>query len=230
LHLGAQTKNISCSGLLGNKNHQEYKVNLNDDDLHNNNNGGDIGNTSLTVLERAQILSYRTGIGASALLISTQAIFGDASFLEGLGVNVDGILRVVTQSQSVLPLATGATMLLCPVPGKRIVQIGTKSIGALVLASGLLSMLTSEQIFSILGIVGISIIRISICEIYDFEFEYKLECGIVMAMFPFMIDLSNHFSFAAPMCGLGLCILAAGKLFEPLKEDLISSNSEFLAK
>jgi hypothetical protein len=38
----------------------------------------------LTVLERAQILSYRTGIGASALLISTQAIFGDASFLEGL--------------------------------------------------------------------------------------------------------------------------------------------------
>jgi hypothetical protein len=45
-----------------------------------------------------------------------------------------------------------------------------------------------------------------------------------------MLDSSNQFPFAMPLCALGLSILAAGKIFEPFNEDLVRSNSEFLAK
>ena len=59
---------------------------------------------------------------------------------------------------------------------------------------------------------------------------YKQECGITLFMLPLMLDRYNSIPFAAPLCAVGLAILAGGKLLEPLEEDLVRSNSEFLAK
>ena len=182
--------------------------------------------------QRIQILTYRLGLGISALFLLIQTI-GDASFLDGTGINVDGVVKAVYQAHLMLPIASGASLALCPVPKQRFIHLGSKSLGALAIASGITSFILPEQsiliqsswVFSLLGLVAISF-----REIYYFGFEYKQECGIILVVVPFMLDVNNSFPFTTPLCALGLSVLAAGKVFEPLSEDLVRSNSEFLAK
>lgn len=182
--------------------------------------------------QQMQVLTYRLGLGASALLLSVQSI-DDASFLDGTGINVDDVVNAVYNAHLVLPIAIGSSLALCPVPNQRLINIGSKAAGTLAVALGFTSCILPEQsilieslwIFSLLGLMAISF-----REIYYFGFEYKQECGIILVMVPFMFVLNNPIPFATPLCALGLCVLAAGKVFEPLREDLIRSNSEFLAK
>ena len=187
---------------------------------------------NLTIQGKLRVLTYRAGLGASALLICVQAI-GDVSFLEGTGINVDNVVNVVEQTQAILPIVTGTTLAVCPVPETRIVQLGSSSLGILILISGILSSIIPDtmllhQLSWTLSIVALMIL--SIREIYYFGFEYKQECGISLLMLPFMLDVNNQVPFTIPLCALGLSVLAVGKIFEPLREDLIRSNSEFLAK
>lgn len=76
----------------------------------------------------------------------------------------------------------------------------------------------------------IALLAISIREIWYFGVEYKQECVISISMLALMFDNNNHVPFTIPLCALGISVLAAGKLFEPCQEDLVPSNSEFLAK
>ena len=184
----------------------------------------------LTKQDKLQVLSYRSGLMLSAVLLSIQAIEG-VSFLDGTGIDVDGVLRIVKQSQSFMPIVSGASLALCPMP--KIVEHWTKSLGISSIAFGGLALilpehLISHEVFWLMFLLAI--VTLSVREIYYFGFEYKQECAIVLSMFPFMIDVNNHYSFTMPVCALGLGVLAAGKIFEPLKEDWVRSNSEFLAR
>ena len=194
--------------------------------------GKHIDTDDLTIQDKLQVLSYRAGLGASALLICVQAV-GDVSFLEGTGINVENVVNIVKQSENILPIVSGTTLALCPVPETRIVQLGASSLGILILISGILSSIIPDtmllhQLSWTLSMVALMIL--SVREIYYLGFEYKQECGISLAMLPFMLDVNNQVPFTIPLCALGLSVLAAGKIFEPLREDLIRSNSEFLAK
>jgi len=188
----------------------------------------------VTALERARVLSYRAAIGASALLLSIQAI-GDVGVLEGTGLDLNSLLA--EQSTSTLPLASGITLLLCPVPSNRIVEIGALSLGIVTMGLGLYS----GNIIDVGDTDGIeeslswtfaivSLMAISFREIWYFGAAYKSECGITLLTLPLMLDLNSRVPFTIPACALGMSVLAAGKVFEPCREDLIRSNSEFMAK
>jgi hypothetical protein len=182
-----------------------------------------IKGVDLTPLQQVQILAYRSGLTSSAVLLSIHAI-GDTTFWDGVGVSVDGISTVIEQTGYILPVVTGTSLALCPVPNQKVVQLGLSILGTLTVLSGSLT----NEVAWVLTIL--SLVIISLREIYYFGFDYKQECGIVLCMSPFMLDSSNQFPFAMPLCALGLSILAAGKIFEPFNEDLVRSNSEFLAK
>mmetsp|Transcript_22611 Transcript_22611/g.47191 ORF Transcript_22611/g.47191 Transcript_22611/m.47191 type:complete len:111 (-) Transcript_22611:140-472(-) len=76
----------------------------------------------------------------------------------------------------------------------------------------------------------VSLMAISVREIWYFGAAYKTECGITLVTLPWMLDLNGRVPFTIPACALGMSVLAAGKVFEPCREDLIRSNSEFMAK
>ena len=76
----------------------------------------------------------------------------------------------------------------------------------------------------------VALVLVSIREAWYFGVAYKQESVIALCTLPLMLDRSASIPFAAPLCAVGLSILAAGKLLEPLEEDLVRSNSEFLAK
>ena len=189
-------------------------------------------NLNPTIQQRVQVLFYRAGLVTSAILLSIQAV-GDASFLEGAGINIDRLRNIVDQSHMLLPMVTGASLVSCPVPKQRMIQFSTSLIGVLDVACGIASYIVPEQ--SILSQAAwllslMSLMILSIREIIYFGFEYKQECGIVLAMLPFMLNTNNQLAFATPLCALGFGVLAAGKILEPINEDFIRSNSEFLAK
>ena len=184
---------------------------------------------SVTLLERARIISYRIAISASALCLCVQAV-DDIGFLEGTGANIN---QLVEQSAKVLPIFAGSTICFCPVPRNKIVEIGSISLGLAAIGSGLVS--AGDDIQQLAGGISwnlsiLTLMAVSIREVYYFGVEYKQECVITILMLALMFDHNNHVPFTIPLCALGMSVLAAGKLFEPCQEDLIPSNSEFLAK
>lgn len=186
---------------------------------------------NLTPIRQVQIFAYRSGLASSAVLLSIKAI-GDTSFLEGTGVSVDGLSTVIEQTGHILPIVTGTSLALCPVPNQKMVQLGILILGALIAIPGILTNFTLEQsmISEAAWVLTIlSLVIISLREIYYFGFDYKQECGIILCMAPFMLDSSNQLPIAMPLCALGLSILSFGKIFEPINEDLVRSDSEFLA-
>lgn len=235
-----QKTTVVVASRLFDYNTQEHQQPPDDNghDINDNYNvDGDDGfsdDLDLTIFQQAQILFYRTTLGASALQISIAAL-NDVSFLEGTGVNTDNILKVVDQSQTLLPLVVGTALLCCPVPRNRLVEIGASSLGALTFACGILSTIISPEQTLLFeeaswSLALLTLMAISIREIYYFGVEYKQECVLTLLTMPLMLDLHNSIPFVVPLCALGMCILAAGKTFEPLREDLVRSNSEFLAK
>lgn len=165
------------------------------------------------------VVGYRALLGASALAISCFAL-ADASFFDGTGFNVDSLSNL---SEASLPWIAGGTLITCPFP-----QTG-KSIqgGALLLGAATMTSHGSSHSWSL---SMLALMAISLRELWYFGGAYKQECGIILFMLPLMLDRNTSIPFAAPLCAVGLAILAGGKLLEPLEEDLVRSNSEFLAK
>lgn len=185
----------------------------------------DVRDVDVTAAERARVLSYRASIGASALLISIQAV-DDAGFLEGTGFDLHGL--AADQSTTALPLISGLSLLLCPVPSNRVAEIGALSLGIITAVSGLHLSIFAPALswsFAILAQMAVSV-----REIWYFSGAYKTECGITLFMLPLMLDLNNRIPFTVPLCALGMSVLAGGKVFEPCREDLVRSDSEFMAK
>ena len=183
----------------------------------------------VTLLERARIISYRIAMSASAMSLCVLAV-DDIGFLEGTGANID---QLVAQSSNALPILAGGTLSLCPVPRNKIVEVGTTSLGLAAIGSGFVSNVGDIQ--QLIGSTSwslsiLALMTVSIREIYYFGVEYKQECIITLLTLALMFDHNNHVPFTFPLCALGMSILAAGKLFEPCEEDLVPSNSEFLAK
>jgi hypothetical protein len=209
----ASTSVIDLSKFPANNEHDNYEI-------ESSNNNGTTAN-SVTILERARIISYRIAISATALCLCVLAV-DDIGFLEGSGANID---QWTEQSSLLLPTLAGGALCFCPVPRNKIVEIGTISLGLATIGS---SWIPKDDISWSLSIVAL--LAISIREIWYFGVEYKQECVISISMLAFMFDNNNYVPFTIPLCALGISVLAAGKLFEPCKEDLVPSNSEFLAK
>lgn len=182
----------------------------------------------MTTIERVRVLSYRAALCASALLLSLHAV-GDVGFLDGTGI-VDLSGRLEEQATTTLPLWSGAALLSCPLPSNRIAGVGAASLGLATLAGGLYSALSGSYESLPWSFAILALMVISIREIWYFGPAYKIECGITLFMLPLMLDLNNHVPFAIPLGALGMGVLAAGKIFEPCEEDLVRSNSEFLAR
>lgn len=218
---------LDFSNPVNNDGNQEIEASNNDKDGKNVDSYG--SDRSLTLLERARIIFYRIALSATALCLCVQAVV-DIGFLEGTGANID---QFVEQSLKLLPICAGGTLSLCPVPRNKIVEIGTISWGVATIVIGFVSAGNDIQqlaggipwSFSILALMAISI-----REIWYFGVEYKQECILTLLMLAFMLDHSSHLPFTIPLCALGMSVLAAGKLFEPCQEDLVPSNSEFLAQ
>jgi len=184
---------------------------------------------SVTLFERARIISYRVAMSASALCLCVLAV-DDIGFLEGSGANIG---QLVERSSNVLPIVAGGSLSLCPVPRNKLFEVGTVSLGLATISSSFISNVGDIQ--QLAGSISwslsiIALMVVSIREIFYFGVEYKQECIITLLTLALMLDHNNHIPFTFPLCALGMSILAAGKLFEPCKEDLVRSNSEFLAE
>lgn len=177
----------------------------------------------VTLLARSRVLAYRAALAACALLMSSQAL-ADVDFLAGTGVDLDGLARA--QATAALPLASGVALLMCPVPPSRIVRLGALALGAATSGCGLYP--GAEPLSWSLAVL--TLMAISVREIWYFGGAYKGECGVTLFALPLMLDLNTRVPLTIPACALGLSVLAVGKVFEPCREDLRRSNSEFLAK
>lgn len=218
--IGAKIRTASTSVLdlsklpANNDDHDNYEI-------EPSNNNGTTDN-SVTILERARIISYRIGISATALCLCVLAV-DDIGFLEGSGANID---QWTEQSSLLLPILAGGTLCFCPVPRNKIVEIGMISLGLATIGSSWIPI--KDDVSWSLSIIAL--LAISIREIWYFGVEYKQECVITISMLAFIFDNNNHVPFTFPIFALGISVLAAGKLFEPCEEDLVPSSSEFLAK
>eukprot|EP00956_Cyclotella_meneghiniana_P013885 scaffold20357_cov39-Cyclotella_meneghiniana.AAC.2 len=195
----------------------------------------------LTKQEQIQIVIYRLALLSSALFLCIQAVLGNSSFFEGSGINVKSIMTVSDQSKSLLPIATGASLTFCPLPNDTI-EFLMRSLGILTAVSGVVatnavidSSVLPSQTPWILTLATIAII--STREIYYYGIEYKQECILILASLPFMLgsygnNADNDSVVPVPIlaCALGLSVLTVTKILEPMEEDLIRSNSEFLSK
>ena len=130
-----------------------------------------------------------------------------------------------------MPFVTGSAVLLGPLP-KGLIQLGGLALGTVTLGSGMASWIAPDVASEISWLLSIlSLMAVSLREIWYFGFAYKQECGITLIALPLMLDADTNFiPFATPLCALGMGVLAAGKVFEPCTEDMTRSNSEFLAK
>lgn len=197
------------------------KIILNLSDYENN-------ESKISPVQRIGILIYRFALAMSALLVSGLALV-DSQFLEGTGLVLDDNF-----SRSYLPVAAGLSLIMARVPQVSI-QVSTTIVGTITIAFGITSTVLSSSgdptIDNIAWTLWIlSLMAVSIREIWYFGGEYKKECGITLFMLPLMLDPNTTIPFTIPLCALGMSVLAAGKLFEPCIEDLERSQSEFLVK
>lgn len=178
---------------------------------------------SYSPLVLGKVVGYRALLGASALSISLFAL-GGADFFEGTGFDVKSL---VESSETVLPWISGGALLACPVPQtERLVQGGAAALAIATMTSSSLEFLEGYS----WSLSMLALMAISMRELWYFGGAYKQECGITLFMLPLMLDRSTSIPLTAPLCAVGLSILAGGKLLEPLEEDLVRSNSEFLAR
>jgi hypothetical protein len=184
----------------------------------------------LSLIERIQILSYRTALSASSLLIAALAICsGDV--LAGTGV--DGA-STVEWVESVTPLSVGITLLLAPIPNNDFGRVTLTSLGIVSVASVVASTVleASSAVVDVQRVlVVLSLVSICIREIFYFGLAYKVEAVVALVMLPvtFMMTSDQAIGISLPVCALAMNVLAAGKIFEPCAEDFERSNSEFLA-
>ena len=202
--------------------------------------GGEESAPSVSTLGRIRILSYRTTLLASGLLLTTTAIFG-SSFLSGTGV--DGT-SVTSWADGLLPFAAGLAALLAPMPedglGKA-ARLATAAIGAAAIGAALISSVggfdggaNTDDIGDVQRILSIvSLMAICLREIYYFGLAYKVEAVVALLTLPLLLvdadDYNLYPLLAVSLCAMAVDVLAVGKVFEPCGEDYVRSNSEFLA-
>jgi len=171
-----------------------------------------LNNDDVTILKRIRAISYRSTLFISAILLITLALF-DSSFLDGTGVDSSPFISIV---DTYLPFATGLSLLLAPV-SNRYTQVAAISLG-------LATCITGSKVLSI-----ISLMCICIREIVYFGLAYKWEAFISLISLPLLLISDDYDMIAAPMSALAISVLAVGKVFEPMEEDYVKTNSEFLA-
>ena len=166
----------------------------------------------VTILKRIRAISYRSTLFISAVLLITSALF-DSSFLDGTGVDNNFFISIV---DSYLPFASGISLLFAPI-SNRYIQVA-------VISLGLATCITGIKALSIL-----SLMCICIREIVYFGLAYKWEAFISLISLPLLLVSDDYDMIAAPLSALSISVLAVGKVFEPINEDYIKTNSEFLA-
>jgi len=171
-----------------------------------------LNNDDVTIIKRIRVISYRSTLFISAILLITSALF-DSNFLMGTGIDSSTFISIV---DNYLPFAAGLSLLLAPVPN-RYIQVAIISIG-------LATCITGTKILSIL-----SLMCICIREIVYFGLAFKWEAFISLISLPLLLLSDDYDMIAAPMSALSISVLAVGKIFEPIQEDYIKTNSEFLA-
>ena len=131
----------------------------------------------------------------------------------GTGIDSSTFLSIV---DSYLPLASGLSLLLAPV-SNRYIQVAMISLG-------LATCITGTKVLSI-----ISLMCICIREIVYFGLAFKWEAFISLIALPLLLISDDYDMIAAPLSALAISVLAVGKVFEPIQEDYVKTNSEFLA-
>lgn len=186
---------------------------------------------SISLIERIRILSYRTALSVSSLLITALAICsGDV--LSGTGVDGSSVVGWV---ESVMPLTAGMTILLAPVSNNFFSRVISNSLGIVTIASAIASIVFGAgSNFEDNQRVLVSLCLAGICirEIFYFGLAYKVEAAVALVALPFTLVMTSDRQAAEislPVCALAMDVLAAGKIFEPCIEDFERSNSEFLA-
>lgn len=169
-------------------------------------------NDDVTIFKRIRAISYRSALFISSVLLITSAIF-DSSFLDGTGIDSSTFVSIV---DSYLPLASGLSLLLAPV-SNRYTQVA-------IISLGLATCITGTKILSI-----ISLMSICIREILYFGLAFKWEAFISLISLPLLLISDDYDMIAAPLSALAISVLAVGKVFEPIQEDYVKTNSEFLA-
>lgn len=187
----------------------------------------------ISLMERIRILSYRTTLSASSLLISVIAICS-GGILSGTGVDGTSVVEGVVSS--VMPLTAGMTILLAPVPSNVYSRVISNSVGIATIVSAIASNVfeAGSSFDDIQRRILVSLCLASICirEIFYFGLAYKVEAAIALVALPFTLVMTSDqqvAEFSLPVCALAMDVLAAGKIFEPCVEDFERSNSEFLA-
>ena len=187
--------------------------------------------SGISLIQRIQILLYRTALSATSLLMTALAICsGDV--LSGTGVDGSSTVEWVG---SVMPLIVGTTVLLAPVPNNGFSRIISTSLGIVAVASAIASNIFEvgsnfDDVQWILVVLSLALICIR--EIFYFGLAYKVEAAIALAALPFSFIMSSDqqvVGISLSVCALAMDVLSAGKIFEPCKEDFERSNSEFLA-
>mmetsp|Transcript_354 Transcript_354/g.472 ORF Transcript_354/g.472 Transcript_354/m.472 type:complete len:315 (-) Transcript_354:324-1268(-) len=194
--------------------------------------------SSISPFQRVRILTYRTFLITSALLLTVMAVFG-SNFLSGTGIDEAAIAN---WADGLLPFAAGLSLLLAPMPSEglgRAARVVTTSLGAAAVfstasASTGVGIAQSADSFGDLQhiLFVASLMAISMREIYYFGIAYKVEAVVAMLTLPLLlVDVGayagNIYPVAVPLCALAVDVLAVGKVFEPCREDYVKSNSEF---
>jgi len=169
-------------------------------------------NNDVNILKRIRVISYRSTLFISAVLLITSALF-DSNFLTGTGIDSSTFLSIV---DTYLPFISGLSLLLAPI-SNRFSQVA-------IISLGLATCITGSTVLSIL-----SLMSICIREILYFGLAYKWEAFISLISLPLLLLSDDYDMIAAPMSALSISVLAVGKIFEPIQEDYIKTNSEFLA-
>mmetsp|Transcript_30321 Transcript_30321/g.37029 ORF Transcript_30321/g.37029 Transcript_30321/m.37029 type:complete len:243 (-) Transcript_30321:163-891(-) len=181
----------------------------------------------LTALRRVRVLAYRAALGVSAGLISSQALGG--GILDGSGVDIGPL---IAQTKEALPFAAGSTAILGPLPSGVSVGPLVSLLGSITVGSGVISTLgiiaDAESVGWTLAVL--SLMAVSVREIWYFGVEYKQECVLVLLTLVLMLNEEMRIPFVMPLCAVGMAVLAGGKVFEPCEEEFRRSNSEFLGR
>ena len=161
---------------------------------------GEKHNNDDKLLKRIRVISYRSTLFISAILLTTSALF-DSNFLMGTGIDSSTFISIV---YNYLPFAAGLSLLLAPI-SNRFIQVA-------VISLGLATCITGTKVLSIL-----SLMSICIREIVYFGLAFKWEAFISLISLPLLIISDDYDLIATPMSALAISVLAVGKVLEPIE-------------
>jgi hypothetical protein len=205
----------------------------------------------ISVLDRMRVLLYRLFLSSAAMALM---IYAGVSFLDGVGMSNEARAQVLGQGALFTAEASALAAIILPSTTSAIgtmddtedsPAIRSMAETSLRVAGGVSLLciagvtqdpenLLGTQITHALYIAAISCPLVFIClrEIYFYGAAYKVECIISLALLAAFIGFGGDFPADAPLAitgplSLSLAVLAAGKVFEPILEDLRPGKSSF---